>query len=244
MIRATGISKSFKGQVVLDDVSVEVRRGHVLGLIGPGGAGKSLLIKIMCGLVEPDKGQVLVGDDDIAELDFSALARLRERFGMLFQNYALFDFMTVGENVAFPLEQRGDVAADEIRRRVAERLSDVQLGGIEALFPRELSGGMKKRVALARATIAAAPILLYDDPTAGLDPVTSSKIFELIDHLHDHEGATVIAGHDIDRMAAVCDEWLMIYEGRIRFRGDTAAAKRSEDPIVRTFFQGGEDLHQ
>ena len=236
MIRAIGLHKAFSGQPVLNGVDVHVREGHVLGIIGPGGVGKSLLLKMMCGLVRPDEGRIEVDGRDIATLSSREMGRLRERFGLLFQNYALFDFMNVGQNVGFPLEQRG-VAADEIQQRVAERLADVELPGVEPLFANELSGGMKKRVALARATIASAPILFYDDPTAGLDPVTSSKIFRLIERLHSPGGATVICGHDVDRMTAVCDEWVLLNEGRVHFRGDTGQATASDDPVVRTFFE-------
>lgn len=235
MIVGTGLCKSFGGETVLEDVDVHVRRGHVLGLIGPGGAGKSVLLKMLCGLVPPDQGQVAVEGQDLAGLGPGAIARVRERFGLLFQNYALFDFMTVGENVGFPLVQQ-HVAPGIVEERVASRLAEVELPGTEHLFPSELSGGMKKRVSLARATIAGAPLLLYDDPTAGLDPVTSSKIFRLIDALHSDGGATVIVGHDVDRMRSVCDEWLLLHEGRVRFRGTTDAAQRSPDEVVRVFF--------
>ena len=236
MIRATGIRHAFGDDVILDNVDLHCRRGQRLGIIGPGGVGKSVLLKIACGLLKPLAGSVTVEGQDIATLDNVALAGLRQRFGMLFQNYALFDFMTVMENVAFPLRQQGGVTEEEIRDRVESRLSQVELPGTGHLFPRELSGGMKKRVALARATIASAPILLYDDPTAGLDPVTSSKIFRLIADLHDPEGATVIVGHDVDRMMDVCDEWVMLYEAGVHFSGDTAAARASSDTVVQTFF--------
>ena len=238
MIRGTDLTRAFADDVVLAGVSIHVRRGDVLGIIGAGGVGKSLLLKMLCGLVEPDSGTIEVGGEPIAELDTVAMARVREQFGMLFQNYALFDFMTVGENVAFPLEQRRELPPDEIHARVAARLLEVDLPGTERLFPSELSGGMKKRVALARATIAQAPLLLYDDPTAGLDPVTSSKIFKLIERLHSDDGATVIVGHDVDRMAAVCKRWLLLHEREVHFRGTTAEALASTDDVVSTFFEG------
>ncbi|MFT7626147.1 MAG: phospholipid/cholesterol/gamma-HCH transport system ATP-binding protein [Myxococcota bacterium] len=238
MIEAIGLSKSFDGEQILENISFSVRAGVTLGLVGPGGVGKSLLLKMLCGLVVPDEGEVRVDGEDLAGLDFEATARMRDRFGFLFQNYALFDFLTVGENVGFPLDQRRDVPAEEIQQRVEARLAEVELPGILHLFPNELSGGMKKRVALARATIAEPPILLYDDPTAGLDPVTSSKIFNLIAKLDTAERRTVVVGHDVDRMKAVCEQWILLYEGTIRFRGDTAAAEASTDPVVRTFFHG------
>ena len=237
MIRASGLHKAFDGKPVLTGVDVSVPRGRLLGVVGPGGGGKSLLLKLLCRLVPADAGQVSVDGTDVTALPERELGPVRRRIGMLFQNYALFDFMTVGENVAFPLEQAGGIPAAEIADRVAQRLAEVELPGTEATYPNELSGGMKKRVALARATIANAPILLYDDPTAGLDPVTSSKIFELIARLHGPSGATVVVSHDIDRLRDICDHWLLLHEGRVWFRGTTEEAAASNDPVVRTFFE-------
>jgi phospholipid/cholesterol/gamma-HCH transport system ATP-binding protein len=236
VISATGLTRSFGSDHVLDGIDLRAEPGEILGIIGPGGAGKSLLLKMLCGLMIPDGGRIEVDGHDIAGLDAAQMSRVREKFGMLFQNYALFDFMNVGDNIAFPLRQRGEVPESEIMDRVNERLDQVDLPGAHALFPRELSGGMKKRVALARATIAEPPYLLYDDPTAGLDPVTSSKIFGLITRLHRAESITIIVGHDVDRMIPVCHRWVMIYDGHVRFRGNTKEAMASNDKVVRTFF--------
>jgi len=241
VIRANQVCKSFGSTKVLDNVTVEVPRGKVLGIVGVGGGGKSVLLKLLCGLLQPDSGNVIVDGADLATLDELDMAQLRDRFGLLFQNNALFDFMTVGENVAFPLVQRGEMAIEEINALVDSRLASVDLPGTQSLFPNQLSGGMRKRVALARATIASAPILIYDDPTAGLDPVTSSKIFGLIRTLHNPEGATVVVGHDIDRMLPVCDTWVLIHESSVLFAGDTEAALACNDSIVKTYFHGGAD---
>lgn len=239
MIVARGICKRYGDVRVLDGVDLHLRRGELLGVIGPGGAGKSVLLKILCGLVVPDRGVVEVQGRDLARLDGVALAEVRRQYGVLFQNYALFDFMTVAENVAFPLVQSHALSDDEIRDRVAARLKDVDLPRAGDLYPRELSGGMKKRVSLARATIAGAPILLYDDPTAGLDPVTSSKIYALVKALHrPGETTTMVISHDIDRMRAVCDRYLLIFEGRVRFDGTFAQGLASADDVVNTFFTG------
>lgn len=197
---------------------------------------KSVLLKLLCGLIQPDDGDILMDGTAIRGLGDDELSDLRRRMGMLFQNFALFDFMTVGENVAFPLEQAGEHTALEIQERVSQRLVEVGLSGIEKLYPRELSGGMKKRVSLARATIAGANILLYDDPSAGLDPVTSSKIFALIRRLHTPDGVSVVVSHDVDRMVGVCDEWLVLHQGRIWFMGDEEAVRASTDPVVATLF--------
>ena len=238
MIVARGVTKSFEGECILDNVDLELSEGEVVGLVGPGGVGKSLLMKILCGLVEPDAGEVHVFGKSWKALSVTERAALRERFGMLFQNYALFDFMNVGENVAFPLRQREGVPEEEILERVSERLTQVDLPGVNALFARELSGGMKKRVALARATIAEAPIIFYDDPTAGLDPVTSSKIFNLIGALQRSESLSLIASHDIERMQVVTQRYIMLYERGVYFRGTAEEARSSTDPVLRTFFGG------
>src|SRR5439155_22144689 len=165
MIALRGVRKTFEGRPrpLLDGIDLSIARGETWGLIGPGASGKSVLLKLICGLMAPDAGTVEVAEQRL--------------IGMLFQNNALFDFMTVGENVAFPLTRSGKLPQDEIDRRVDERLRHVGLAGSERKFPNELSGGMRKRAALARAVIAQPPILIYDEPTAGLDPVTTSKIY-------------------------------------------------------------------
>jgi phospholipid/cholesterol/gamma-HCH transport system ATP-binding protein len=240
VIEVQGIRKRFGDTVVLDDVSLRVETGEVLGIVGPGGVGKSVLLKIVCALLEPDAGEVQVMGRPITRLRGMELAAVRAKMGVLFQNNALFDFMTVADNVAFPLRQRGELTEAEIARRVEERLSEVGLGHAQRLLPSELSGGMKKRASLARATIASAPVLLYDDPTAGLDPVTSSKIFLLVSGLHvPGETTTVVVSHDVDRMKKVCDRIALLYEGGVRWTGTVAEAEASDDPILRTFFRAG-----
>jgi phospholipid/cholesterol/gamma-HCH transport system ATP-binding protein len=238
VIEGKSISKSFDGELVLNDINISFQPGEIVGIVGPGGVGKSLLMKILCGLVPADEGGVSIRGQVWTDLTVMEKAALRESFGMLFQNYALFDFMTVGENVAFPLRQRHDIPNDEIERRVTERLAQVELPGVHGLYSRELSGGMKKRVAMARATIAEAPIIIYDDPTAGLDPVTSSKIFNLIASLHREDSLTLIASHDIERMIPVCQRYIMLYEGEVYFRGTAIEARESDDAVLRTFFSG------
>lgn len=254
ILSAQGLAKRFGSRKVIDGVSLNVARGEILGIVGPGGAGKTVLLKLLAGLITPDEGVVQAFGKDFARLGADDRAAIWERYGVLFQNYALFDFMTVGENIGFPLEQRrraGEVGrgadaqsrSTDIAARVAERLREVDLPGTQHLYPNELSGGMKKRVALARATIADADVLLYDDPTAGLDPVTSSKIFALIERLHpSRTGLTIVVSHDIDRMLPVCQRFLMLDKGRIRFEGDRVDAERSTDKMVRTFFDSSARL--
>jgi phospholipid/cholesterol/gamma-HCH transport system ATP-binding protein len=224
MIALTGIHKSFGARRLLDGVDLALGRGETFGLIGPAGAGKSVIAKILCRLIAPDAGEVRVDASPV---------------GMLFQNNALFDFMTVGDNVAFPLVRQGALGGDEIRARVAERLRAVGLAGSEDKFPNELSGGMKKRAALARAVIARPPVCIFDEPTAGLDPVTTSKIYDLLRAERDASGATVVViSSEIDALRAFAPRVGMLHEGRLRYDGAASAIADSDDAVVRQFVRG------
>lgn len=239
MIQVDSISKRHAGQWVLRDVSVEVPEGTYLGLIGPGGAGKSLLLKIVAGLVEPDEGEVWVRGENVHALSPTELAELRFHVGMLFQNYALFDYMTVSENIAFPLHQAGELGDDAIEARVQDILEEIGLPKAADQYPNELSGGMKKRVSFARSVIRRPPILLYDDPTAGLDPVTSSKIFRLLKKLrHEHDSTAITVGHDLRGIEVISDHVAMLDEGRLRFHGTIDELESCSDERVHTFWQG------
>ncbi len=241
VLRVRGLKKNFGDAVVLDGIDFEMRAGEVVGVIGPGGVGKSVFVKICCGLMEPDEGHVEVLGTDLLASDQKTKQRLRERVGLVFQNYALFDFMTVGENVAFPMVQRGLAKADEIQVKVQERLAEVDLPNVRHLMPNELSGGMKKRVGLARANINDPELIFFDDPTAGLDPVTSSKIFNLIRRTQAHRNSTcLVISHDIDRMRPACDRYILLLNGLVHFRGTEADAMHSQDPIVKEFFRKGD----
>lgn len=242
MIRAENITKYYAGRPVLEDVTLEIPEGTNLGLIGPGGAGKTLLLKIICGLVDPDEGRVFIGGQDVHALSETALADLRFRIGMLFQNYALFDFMNVADNIAFPLRQEGELEEDEIRERVDAMLASIGLPDIGHQYGRELSGGMKKRVSFARAVIRQPPIVFYDDPTAGLDPVTSSKIFLLLRDIRDNLGTTsVTISHDIEGIKDICDNFAMLDRGRLVFWGSRDEIEASEVALVRQFWDGFSD---
>jgi phospholipid/cholesterol/gamma-HCH transport system ATP-binding protein len=240
MIDVAGVTKRFPGRgAILDGVSLRVAKGARWGLIGPGASGKSVLLKLICRLLTPDAGAIVIDGRDVARASERSLGPLRARIGMLFQNYALFDFMTVGENVAFPLLRRGDVARAEIADRVAERLRAVGLAGSEAKRPSELSGGMKKRVGIARATIARPDIVIYDEPSAGLDPVTTSKIYDLLEADHAATGATVIAvSSDVDALRRFVPRVAMLYQGRLRYDGPADTIADAEDPVVRQFVRG------
>ena len=243
VLRVQGLTKWFGDICVLDGVDLEMREGEVVGLIGPGGAGKTVLVKICCGLMEPDAGKIEILGEDLGSLKEKQRQRLRERIGLVFQNYALFDFMTVGDNVAFPMKQRGGSTPEEIEAKVQDRLSEVDLPKVRHLMPNELSGGMKKRVGLARANINDPEFIFFDDPTAGLDPVTSSKIFNLIRRTQAHRNSTcVVISHDIDRMRPACDRYVLLVQGRVYFQGTAEAAMASSDPVIRDFFRRDEGV--
>jgi phospholipid/cholesterol/gamma-HCH transport system ATP-binding protein len=245
MITLEGLSKAFRPagggppNRVLRGVSLHVPEGCLYGLIGPGAAGKSILLKMITGLMKPDTGRVIVDGEDVTAASDLDLQRMRVKFGMLFQNNALFDHLTVGDNIAFPLRRLTPLTEEEIQSRVAERLQHVALSGFETRLPAGLSGGQKKRVGVARATITQARIVLYDEPAAGLDPVTSQKIFELLREEQRASGATVVmVSSDLDRLLTVTDRVGMMYRGELIFDGTTEEAKVSSEPHVRQFVHG------
>jgi phospholipid/cholesterol/gamma-HCH transport system ATP-binding protein len=238
-----GVTKSFPTfagrSVVLREVSLEVPRGCLYGLIGPGASGKSVALKLLAGLMKPDRGVVIVDGEDVTTLPELTLQAVRGKIGMLFQNNALFDQMTVAENIAFPLRRLQALPEDEIAARVSERLACVSLSGFESRMPAGLSGGQKKRVGVARATVSRAPFVLYDEPAAGLDPVTSQKIFDLLRAEQRASSATVVmVSSDLDRMLTVTDRVGMLYRGELIFDGTTEEAKTSREPRVKQFVHG------
>jgi phospholipid/cholesterol/gamma-HCH transport system ATP-binding protein len=238
VIRIEHVGKHFAAPV-LEDVNFSVPEGCLYGLIGPGASGKSVLLKILTGLIKPDSGRIVIDDQDIFSLPEIELQRFRLKFGMLFQNNALFDHLTVFENIAFPIRRMLSLPEEEIRTRVADRLKHVSMPGFEDRMPSGLSGGQKKRIGVARATVTKAPIVFYDEPAAGLDPVTSQKIFDLLRSEQRESGATVImVSSDLDRLLTVTDRVGMLYRGRLLFDGTTEEAKTSMDPYVRQFVHG------
>lgn len=238
MIALEGVTKRFD-RPVLRDVTLEVPKGCLYGLIGPGASGKSLILKTIAGLVRPEQGRVMVRGRDVARLGELELEQHRRGIGMLFQNNALFDHLTVADNIAFPLRRLTTLSEAEIAERVAERLARVGLSGFESRLPAGLSGGQKKRVGVARATITATDIVLYDEPAAGLDPVTSQKIFELLRAEQRERGATVVmVSSDLDRLLPVTDKIGVMLDGRLVFEGSAEEARNSADPAVRQFVLG------
>jgi phospholipid/cholesterol/gamma-HCH transport system ATP-binding protein len=239
VIRARDVYKRFGDKPALDGVSLEVPRGSIYALIGPGAAGKSVLLKVIAGLVAPDRGVVEIDEQSITEVDDVARFALQRRMGMLFQNYALFDFMNVGDNIAFPLRRLTELGEPAIAERVAERLARVALPGIEAREPKGLSGGQKKRIGVARATITHPELLLYDEPTAGLDPVTSQKIYDLVRDEQRADGATaIVISSDVSGLLGIADRVGMLHRGRMMFEGSVEEARTSAVPAVKQFVHG------
>jgi phospholipid/cholesterol/gamma-HCH transport system ATP-binding protein len=224
---------------ILRDVTLTVPEGTLYGLMGPGASGKSVLLKMLAGLMRPDRGSVHIGGDAVTGASELELHAIRKRIGMLFQNNALFDHLTVYDNVAFPLRRLYAPPEDEVRERVAERLACVSLPGFEPRMPASLSGGQKKRIGVARATVTRAPIVFYDEPAAGLDPVTSQKIFDLLRAEQRAMGSTVVmVSSDLDRLLTVTDRVGMLYRGELIFDGTTAEARGAIEPRVRQFVHG------
>lgn len=237
MIECQNVCVSFD-RPVLEDVSLSIPKGCLYGLIGPGASGKSVLLKAMVGLL-PAEGHISVLGEPVTDLDEAELMSLRRRIGMLFQNNALFDFMTVRDNVAFPLERLFDLPPEVVNERVSARLRRVGLPGFEERMPAGLSGGQKKRVGVARATVTEAEVVIYDEPVAGLDPVSSQKLFELLREEQQRSSTTVVmVSSDIGRLLTVTDRVGMMLGGRLIFDGATSEAKSSRDPYVNQFVHG------
>ena len=235
--------KAFGPKVVLDGVSLEARDGETLAVIGPSGAGKSVLLKSIVRLLDLDHGTVRVGGQDVATLEDDGLAELRRNVGYVFQFAALFDSMTIGDNVAMGLRRVPGLDEHRIRTRVSECLDLVELEGLESRFPSELSGGQKKRAGLARAIATEPAYLLYDEPTSGLDPVTGTVIDRLIIRMRDELSVTgVVVTHDMDSAYRTADRIAMLYGGRIRFVGTPEEFRAAADPVVRGFVEGRPEL--
>ncbi|MEM9489367.1 MAG: ATP-binding cassette domain-containing protein [Myxococcota bacterium] len=239
MIELRDVHKSFGSTPLLRGIDLQVPAGTSLGIIGPAASGKSVLLKLICGLLEPDRGTIAVAGLDLVSASEDERMAVRQRIGMQFQNFALFDFMTVAENVAFPLVRRGEMSDGDIAERVSARLRQVGLAGSEDKAPAELSGGMKRRVGIARATIARPDIAIYDEPSAGLDPVTTSKIYDLLRADQRDAGSTVLAvSSDVAALRAFTERIVMILDGRIHYDGPAATIADADDPAVRQFVRG------
>jgi phospholipid/cholesterol/gamma-HCH transport system ATP-binding protein len=244
LVRLIGIEKRLRQQRVLRGVNLEIRQGENLVIIGRSGGGKSVLLKHIIGLMQPDAGEVWFRDQNLTGMTEEQLVPLRKETGMLFQNGALFDSFTVGENVAFPLREKGGISEEDIRKEVARALKIVDLPGQQGKWPSELSGGMRKRVALARAAIARPALMLYDEPTAGLDPIVSDSINKLMVRLGQELNMTsVIVTHDMVSAREVGNRIAMLHEGKIYVVDEPKNVLESEDPIVKRFVNGISDAN-
>jgi len=238
LIECRGLWKSFREKRVLAGLDLAVRSGETLVILGSSGSGKSVLLKHMNGLLRPDRGEVRVEGHDIARMPEGELPPIRRKIGMLFQMAALFDSMSVLDNVAYPMRHWRTAPEPDIRTRVRELLEVVGLGGTEALSPAELSGGMRKRAGLARALALQPQIMLYDEPTTGLDPVVAQKINLLIRDLQRRFGLTgVVVTHDLHSAFYVADRVAFLHEGRIHFAGTPDELRHAPDPLVREFLE-------
>lgn len=236
-----GLSKAYGGKVVLRDVSFDIARGECFVVMGRSGTGKSVLLRHLNGLERPDAGTVTFDGVELTTLGEAALARIRVRLAMLFQGGALFDSMTVFDNLAFPLREHRRLSEDEIADRVRRELASVGLAGIEGRMPADLSGGMKKRVALARSLVLEPEVLLFDEPTTGLDPVTSASIGRLIRDTQKSRGMTsVVVTHDIALARGVADRVALLHQGGLRFVGTWEQVDASHDELLRGFVTGHE----
>lgn len=239
MIKLVDIHKSFGKQKVLDGLNLNIDAGKTTVIIGRSGGGKSVLLKHIIGLIKPDSGQVLIDESDITRLSEKDLNEVRKKFGMLFQEAALFDSMTVGENVAFPLREQTKLKDEEIRQIVADRLRAVGLSGVEEKMPSQLSGGMRKRVGLARAMALHPQIILFDEPTTGLDPVLTEAINQLIIDTQKNFNLTcVVISHDIESIFRIGHKIAMLYEGRIIEYGTPEEIRASDNPVTKQFLSG------
>jgi phospholipid/cholesterol/gamma-HCH transport system ATP-binding protein len=238
-IRIEGLQKRFRAQAVLRGVDLEVRAGEMMVVIGRSGGGKSVLLRHMLGLVRPDAGRIVIGEDDVTALRGRALDRVREHFGVVFQGGALFDSLSVLDNVLFPIREKRLLAPDALGPRAREALGQVGLADMAHKFPAEISGGMRKRVAIARALVTDPQVVFLDEPTTGLDPVLVNSIHHLIVALHRTIGFTaVMVSHEIPEIFGIADRVAMLHDGRIRAVGTPADIQGTDDPVVRQFING------
>lgn len=242
IIRAEGLVKRFGPRTVLDGLTFNIQRGQTTVVLGGSGCGKSTLLKILVGYMKPEEGRVLYDNHDIVPLDDNALDPVRRRFGILFQNGALLNSMTVGENVALPLVEHTNLDRKIIRMIVKMKLELVGLRGFEDLYPSQVSGGMRKRVGLARAIALDPEIIFYDEPSAGLDPVTAAVIDKLVmDLSHKLRITSVVVTHHMESAFKIADSMIMLHEGKITVQGKPETLRSCEDPVVQQFIRGEAD---
>jgi phospholipid/cholesterol/gamma-HCH transport system ATP-binding protein len=237
MIRLVDVSKSFDGKEALKHISLTIKEGETLAIIGGSGSGKSTLLRLLIGLIKPTSGQIFINDQEIGHMDEHELKPIRLHMGMVFQYSALFDSMTVGDNVAFGLREHTHLSEEDIQTIVKEKLKLVGLEGVENMMPGELSGGMKKRVGLARAIAFEPSIIFYDEPSSGLDPIMTEKIDQLIVHTQKTLGVTsVVVTHDMASACRIADRIAMIYDGELIAVDTVDQFLKRKDPRIQAFF--------
>ena len=238
MIKIIDVTKTFGKKVALKNINLEIADGETLAIIGGSGSGKSTLLRLMIGLIQPTSGEIWIGNDEISRMSEKEMMRVRLRMGMVFQYSALFDSMTVGDNVAFGLVEHTDYSREKIQSIVREKLHQVGLEGVENRMPNELSGGMKKRVSLARAIAFEPEIIFYDEPSSGLDPIMTNKIDELIIETQRALNVTsIVVTHDMVSACRIADRIAMIYEGELIAVDTPEKFKRIQDERVKAFFR-------
>ncbi len=238
MIKIKNVSKYFGQKAALKNINLEIGDGETLAIIGGSGSGKSTLLRLMIGLIKPSEGEIWIGDDEISHMDEKEITRVRLKMGMVFQYSALFDSMTVGDNVAFGLVEHSDLPKDKIQEIVREKLKQVGLEGVEDRMPNELSGGMKKRVSLARAIAFGPEIVFYDEPSSGLDPITTNRIDELIISTQKALNVTsIVVTHDMVSACKIANRIAMVYNGDLIAVDTVENFKKIDDPRVKEFFR-------
>ena len=238
MIKLINVTKIFGRKVALRSINLEIADGETLAIIGGSGSGKSTLLRLMIGLIQPTSGEIWIGDDEISRYSEKEMMRVRLRMGMVFQYSALFDSMTVGDNVAFGLVEHTDLSKEKIQAIVREKLHQVGLDGVENRMPNELSGGMKKRVSLARAIAFGPEIIFYDEPSSGLDPVTTTKIDDLIIETQRALNVTsIVVTHDMVSACRIADRIAMVYNGELIAVDTPDNFKKIDDPRIKAFFR-------
>ncbi len=239
LVEFKNVSKSFGPKVVLDDVSLDIQKGETLTIIGGSGIGKTVFLKLLLGLITPEKGKILFHGHNLGDMEEKQIIKMRSRIGMLFQGAALFDSLTVAENVAYPLREHFKYSEDEIQKIVCDKLALVGLQDVNNLMPVELSGGMKKRVGLARAIATDPDIILYDEPTTGLDPANTHRICNLILKLQEKLKVTsLVVTHDMASAFSITNRIALISEHKFAFVGTKQEAQTSQDPVVKNFING------